>query len=92
GEDDWRHEFVETRLPELRRAGAPHAEVEQVRRSMRPDPRSHTAHYRVFRTQDGSISIGAGSGHARRRLAEVTGLDGSLADTDPAGFGVRLAG
>lgn len=91
GADDWRQEFVEERLPELRRRGALHAEIEEVRRSMRPDAPAHTAHYRVFRTSDGGVALGAGSPHARRRLAAATGVDGSLADTDPDEFGSRLA-
>lgn len=91
GEDDWRHEFVNKRLPELRRQGASHAEVEEVRRGMRPDAPTHTAHYRVFRTKDGSVSLGAGSPHARRRLAEATGIDRQLAVTDPEEFGAQLA-
>lgn len=89
GSDDWRHEFV-AQLPELRRRGASHAVIEAVRRDLRPDPPSHTAHYRAFRTADGDIALGAGSPAARRRLSEVTGLDESLAVSDPEQFGRLL--
>lgn len=92
GADDWRHEFVNTHLPALRAEGASHARIEQVRRRLRPDPPAQTAHYRVFRTADGSVALGAGSPHSRRRLIEETGIDGSLADTDPEAFGQQLAG
>lgn len=91
GQDDWRPEFVAA-LAGLRRANASHAEVEQVRRRMRPDRPTHTAHYRVFRTADGDIALGAGSPAARRRLAALTGLDVTLAETDPDRFGSTLAG
>jgi crotonobetainyl-CoA:carnitine CoA-transferase CaiB-like acyl-CoA transferase len=91
GKDDWRREFVEERLPELRRQGASHSDIEAVRRRMRPDAPVHTAHYRVFRTADGSIALGAGSPLARRRLAEVTGVDETLMTTDPDAFGACLA-
>lgn len=91
GEDDWRRQFVEECLPDLRRRGASHSEIEAVRRRMRPDAPTHTTHYRVFRTADGSIALGAGSPLARRRLAEVTGVDEKLMTTDPDEFGARLA-
>lgn len=89
--DGWRHEFVEHHLPALRKEGAGHARIEQVRRRLRPDPPAMTAHYRVFRTADGAVAVGAGSPHARRRLVEVTGVDGELAETDPDAFGGQLA-
>ncbi|WP_219412402.1 CaiB/BaiF CoA transferase family protein [Pseudonocardia nigra] len=91
GADDWRREFVEERLPRLRKDSAGHAEIEQVRRAMRPDAPTHTAHYRTFRTADGVIAVGAGSPSARRRLAEVTGVDETLVQTDPEAFRARLA-
>jgi len=90
GADDWRPEFVEA-LSGLRRANATHAQVEQVRRSLRPDPPTHTAHYRAFRTADGDVALGAGSPAARRRLAVLTGLDETLALSDPDRFGTLLA-
>ena len=90
GADDWRREFVETRLPELRRERASHSQIDAVRQGMRPDPPKHTAHYGVFRTADGSIALGAGSAPARKRLAEATGIDPALAESDPTAFGARL--
>lgn len=90
--DHWRHEFVEQHLPALRKEGAGHARIEQVRRRLRPDHPAHSAHYRVFRTSDGAVALGAGSPHSRRRLIEITGVDGTLADTDPDTFGEQLAG
>lgn len=88
--DDWRAEFTET-LTELRHTEATHAQVEQVRRQLRPDPPTHTAHYRAFRTADGAVALGAGSPAARRRLALLTGLDEMLAQSDPDRFGGLLA-
>ncbi|MGZ6767764.1 MAG: CaiB/BaiF CoA transferase family protein [Nocardioidaceae bacterium] len=89
--DQWRHEFVTEHLPALRKDGADSARIEQVRRGLRPDPPSHSAHYRVFRTSDGAVALGAGSPHSRRRLVELTGVDGALADSDPDAFGEQLA-
>ncbi len=88
--DEWRTEFVRDRLPRLRDAGASGTAVEGERRALRPDPPSHTAHYRVFRTRDGSIAIGAGSPGARRRLAEAVGLEPELGEDDPLEFGRKL--
>ncbi|MHA6616344.1 CaiB/BaiF CoA transferase family protein [Pseudonocardia sp. DLS-67] len=89
--DDWRREFVEDRLPQLRAAGAGLAEIERVRRALRPDAPIHTAHYRTFRTADGAIAVGAGSPSARARLAEVTGLDEDALQTDPDASRAGLA-
>lgn len=89
--DDWRREFVEECLPEMRRSGASRTEIEDARRDMRPDHPAHIAHYRVFRTADGGIAVGAGSPPARRRLAEVAGVDEALMTTDMAAFARRLA-
>lgn len=88
--DGWRTEFVEDRLPALRRAGATRDTVETERRRMRPDPPNHTAHYRIFRTANGFLAVGAGSPGARRRLCEVVGMSTDLADSDPAAFGAAL--
>jgi len=88
--DQWRVEFVEDRLPKLRQAGASRLEVESERRSMRHDPPSHTAHYRIFRTADGFLALGAGSPGARRRLAASTGMDPEMAAADPDRFGEQL--
>ncbi|HYH29683.1 MAG TPA: CoA transferase [Pseudonocardia sp.] len=89
--DGWRREFVEEHLPRLRKEGAGRAEIERVRRGMRPDAPVHTAHYRTFRTADGVIAVGAGSPAARARLAAVTGVDDDLVQTDPEAFRARLA-
>lgn len=88
--DDWRVDFVGDRLPKLRDANAPGAVVEAERRSLRPDPPSHTAHYRVFRTANGFVAVGAGSPGARRRLCAVAGMELELAETDPDDFGRQL--
>lgn len=88
--DGWRTEFVEEQLPALLEAGASRQEVEEVRRAMRPDPPNHTAHYRIFRTGDGFLAVGAGSPAARRRLAEATGLAAEVAHQDAATFGREL--
>lgn len=90
GRDDWRIEFIQDRLPKLREAGASRSTIEQERRAVRPDPPSHTAHYRVFRTADGALAVGAGSPGARLRLCEALGLSPELAEVDPDAFGHRL--
>lgn len=88
--DEWRHSFVEEHLPKLRARQADGSEVEVERRALRPDPPTHTAHYRVFRTADGFVALGAGSAQARRRLCETLGLDHELATSDPDAFGEQL--
>lgn len=88
--DGWRTEFVEDRLPALRRADATRGVIETERRRMRPDPPNHTAHYRIFRTATGFLAVGAGSPGARRRLCSVVGMRTDLADSDPAAFGAAL--
>lgn len=88
--DQWRSEFVDTVLPEMRRDGASWAQVEEVRGRMRPDRRRHVQHYRVFRTSDGAVAVGAGSQPSRRRLANVAGIEQELFENDPAEFGARL--
>lgn len=88
--DGWRERFVRDELPRMRRAGSSRAEVESARRAARPDPPRHTAHYRVFRTADGFLALGAGSQHARRRLCEAAGLPAELADRDPDELGRQL--
>lgn len=91
GVDDWRHRFVEESLPRLRRAGAPPAEVEAERVGLRSDPPTHTSHYRVFRTGDGFVAIGAGSPPARARLFDLTGVSEEQLSRDPSGLTRQLA-
>lgn len=91
GLDDWRRDFVEDVLPRLRREGASFADVEAERSRLRSDPPSHTAHYRVFRSADGFVAIGAGSPPARRRLFALTGVTEEQLVEDPAGLTDRLA-
>jgi len=88
--DDWRSEFVDTVLPQMRRDGASRTQVEDARSRMRPDRRGHVQHYRVFRTSDGAVAVGAGSPPSRRRLADVAGIEQELFDVDPAEFGAQL--
>ncbi|TCP56431.1 formyl-CoA transferase/CoA:oxalate CoA-transferase [Tamaricihabitans halophyticus] len=88
--DQWRTEFVTNHLPRLRGAGADKDEIGAARNQLRPDPPGHTAHYRVFRTSDGYLAIGAGSLPARRRLVEAMGLAAELGTGDPAELGQQL--
>lgn len=91
GVDDWRRHFVEESLPRLRRAGAPLDAVETERVGLRSDPPSHTSHYRVFRTEDGFVAIGAGSPPARARLFALTGVTEQLLVDDPPALTRQLA-
>ncbi len=88
--DSWRVDFADRRLPALRDAGASRRRVEDERQASRPDPRHHTQHYRVFRTANGFLAVGAGSPGARRRLCEVVGLPPELARDSPEELGRRL--
>lgn len=71
--DGWRQRFVERDLPALRRAGADGVEVDAERARRRPDPPSHTAHYRVFAAADGHVAVGAGSPATRAALLRELG-------------------
>lgn len=71
--DTWREEFLEQVLPSARVEGWSPGELAEKRGSMRPDPRD-TTYYRVFRTSDGIISVGAGSPSARRSFLKLVGL------------------
>lgn len=88
--DGWRPDFVADRLPKLREAGAGAAEIESERRDLRPDPPSHTAHYRVFRAANGYLAVGAGSPAARQRLCAAVDLNPELAVSEPEEFGRQL--
>lgn len=88
--DHWRREFVTDRLPALRAANAARDVVETERRTLRPDPPQHTAHYRVFRAADGFVAIGAGSPAARARLAQIVGSDPAEIARDAAALGPLL--
>ncbi|MFV0309558.1 MAG: CaiB/BaiF CoA transferase family protein, partial [Desertimonas sp.] len=71
--DAWRDGFVDTELPEMRRRGAHPDEIEQRRARRRPDPLVRGG-YRVLRTSDGYLSVGAASAPGRARLIEALGL------------------
>lgn len=90
-DDQWRAHFINEVLPQMRARGASHDEVEARRTALRPDPAGHTHHYRVFRTADGAVAVGAGSPPSRHRLGLAAGLDPQLGDSDPAAFGAALA-
>jgi crotonobetainyl-CoA:carnitine CoA-transferase CaiB-like acyl-CoA transferase len=78
--DAWREEFVERVLPELRARGAAPAEVEAARTALRPDVFLR-AGYRVLRTADGYVAVGAGGRVARARFVTAIGL-GELAGAE----------
>jgi crotonobetainyl-CoA:carnitine CoA-transferase CaiB-like acyl-CoA transferase len=78
--DAWREEFVERVLPELRAQGAGPAQVEAARTALRPDVFLR-AGYRVLRTSDGYVAVGAGGRMARARFVAAIGLP-DLADAE----------
>jgi crotonobetainyl-CoA:carnitine CoA-transferase CaiB-like acyl-CoA transferase len=75
GHDQWREEFVSRALPEMRRAGATPTEIGRRREEMRPDKGIHRNAYRVVRTADSYVAVGAGSRQARERFFEIAGVD-----------------
>lgn len=82
--DPWRAEFIGRVLPEARVAGWSPTRLARERRALRPDPRD-TTYYRVFRTSDGVIAVGAGSPAARRKFLALLGLselDSQIEDDD----------
>lgn len=72
--DDWRPEFVEKVLPELGKKGATPTEIEEARARMRPDAGIRRSAYRIVRTSDGCIAVGAANARLRSRMYEVVGL------------------
>jgi crotonobetainyl-CoA:carnitine CoA-transferase CaiB-like acyl-CoA transferase len=79
--DHWRQEFVSSALPEMRRVGATPSQISQRREELRPDKGIHRSAYRVVRTADSYVAVGAGSPQARKRFFEIAGVD---YDDDPA--------
>jgi len=71
--DAWREEFVNDVLPRARAEKWTPREIASARRDLRPDPRD-TTYYRVFRTSDGMLAVGAGSPTIRASLFDVLGL------------------
>lgn len=72
--DCWRTQFVEDILPELRKQGATPTEIARARDQIRPDGGIRRIAYRVIRTADGSVAVGAANSRLRRRLYELAGL------------------
>lgn len=75
--DAWREEFVNDVLPEMHKAGSTPSEISERRESLRPDKGIHRSAYRVIRTADSYVAIGAGSPQARERFFEIAGVDHS---------------
>lgn len=69
--DGWRAEFVAEELPRLRAERAGRDAINAARAAHQADQLTHTAHYRVFRTADGAVALGAGSPPTQERLARV---------------------
>ena len=88
--DGWRAGFVADELPALRRGGAGRDRIDAARAAHQSDRLTLTAHYRVFGTADGAISVGAGSPPTQERLATIAGLPVALLGTDPDTVRIRL--
>lgn len=82
--DDWRVGFLEDDLPRLRREGRSPSEIGARREELRPDKGIHRTTYRVVRTADSYLAVGAGSPQARLRFYEACGV---AYDDDPGRAG-----
>jgi crotonobetainyl-CoA:carnitine CoA-transferase CaiB-like acyl-CoA transferase len=72
--DTWRESFVTDVLPRLRQEQASPAAIEAVREELRPDKGIRRDAYRVMRTADGAVAVGAASASLRRRFFELVGV------------------
>jgi crotonobetainyl-CoA:carnitine CoA-transferase CaiB-like acyl-CoA transferase len=72
--DGWRDVFLDEVLPRARAERWDASRLEQTRSRLRPDPRN-TDFYRVFRTADGTLAIGAGSPDLVRLLIKALDVD-----------------
>lgn len=79
--DGWRERFLRDELPRLRREGRTPTEIGARREELRPDKGIHRTAYRVVRTADSYLAVGAGSPQARLRFFEACGVP---YDDDPA--------
>lgn len=77
--DQWRSQFTGEVLPRARREGWSSSQIDAARTEMRPDTRL-TVCYRVFRTADGAVAVGAGSPTVQRRLWALLGIDSEGTD------------
>jgi len=89
--DGWRDDFLNDLLPRARAEHWSAAELEQARSQLRPDPRN-TDFYRVFRTLDGALAVGAGNPDLVRLLVATLGVDADAARAEQAeGVAAALA-
>lgn len=72
--DEWRERFVTEALPHVRREGGSPAAIQAVRDELRPDKGILRDSYRVVRTADGCVAVGAASTTLRRRFFEILGV------------------
>lgn len=73
--DEWRERFVTDVLPRVRSDGGGPHEIESARADIRPDKGIRRDTYRIIRTADGCIAVGAASVALRRRFFEIVGVD-----------------
>ena len=81
--DAWRDVFINEVLPRARAERWPASQLEEARSKLRPDPRN-TDFYRVFRTVDGAVAVGAGNPGLIRLLLQTLGVDPDLPRLDQA--------
>jgi crotonobetainyl-CoA:carnitine CoA-transferase CaiB-like acyl-CoA transferase len=89
--DAWRDVFLNEVLPRARSEGWDAGRLERARSGLRPDPRN-TDFYRVFRTADGALAIGAGSPELVRLLLKTLEVEADVPrDRQTAGVEAALA-
>jgi crotonobetainyl-CoA:carnitine CoA-transferase CaiB-like acyl-CoA transferase len=72
--DSWRERFVTEALPQVRRRGGSPTAIQNVRDELRPDKGIGRDSYRVVRTADGCLAVGAASAALRRRFFDIVGV------------------
>lgn len=73
--DQWRQGFVEEVLPRLLEEGRSPTEINDRREELRPDKGIARSSYRVIRTSDNYVAVGAGSPRARQQFFEIAGVE-----------------
>jgi formyl-CoA transferase len=71
---EWRRRFLD-RLEQGRAEGVEYEELRQFLLSIRPVTAAGNIHYRVYKTQDSYIVIGALSASLRRKLCDTLGVE-----------------
>jgi crotonobetainyl-CoA:carnitine CoA-transferase CaiB-like acyl-CoA transferase len=82
--DQWREGFVDEVLPRLLQDGRSPTEINERREELRPDKGIARSSYRIIRTADNYVAVGAGSPRARQQFYEIAGVEYAGDESDAA--------